>query len=658
MKKCHFLLALITFIVAATPRTFAQTEAGWQTDADGTRFIYVNEANFPDEAFRNILLTDEHNALNYPDYCNLNGYGKDGKLTADELSSVTIISVVKSNIADLTGIAYFTALTVLHCENNSLTALDVSSNSKLSELSCQENQLATLNVTGCSPLKSLRCEENNLTALDVTKNTLLSKLYCSTNKLLELDVTKNTALTYFNCGFNQLTALDVSKNTKLIELSCHSNQLATLELTNNTKLKTLSCNNNNLTSLDVSVCPDLTWLTCSSNPLESIDVTRNLKLTNFYCQDTKITTLDVTRNTELNTLMCHGNSLTEIDVTQNTKLTTLSCNNCLLKALDVTKNTELTSLNCGKNLLTELDLSNMKGSSGTLGTQVPQIDVVVIDREKIAIPCNTNNGNLSSYGKFPAETIGGQNYIIYQDGGNADVDLYQKKVNYYYATGAPMTGVKSMGVNVTTSPYVMYVNPKAKKNGERWYGTLYLSYASKVPEGAECYYASEITADEELVMTKLDRSKAIPANTGIYVEAIDGAGFYAFYEAEEGLAENTVVGNVLTGHLVNKRVGYKEVLTLGHENGTGELGFWNFTGTTIPAHRAYVPASALASASGAKGLRLRFSDETNNIQTIDRQTAAENGTEAVYSLSGQRVADDQGLPRGIYIKQGRKFIVR
>lgn len=58
-------------------------------------------------------------------------------------------------ITDLTGIEHFTELAALNCENNQLTALDVSKNTHLSEIYCGGNQLATLDLTGL-PIKGRR----------------------------------------------------------------------------------------------------------------------------------------------------------------------------------------------------------------------------------------------------------------------------------------------------------------------------------------------------------------------------------------------------------------------------------------------------------------------------------------------------------------------
>ena len=92
-----------------------------------------------------------------------------------------------------------------YCNNNALTALDVSQNTALT---------------------NLYCSDNALTALDVTKNTALTRLYCYNNALTALDVTQNTALTYLDCNNNALTALDLSQNTKLTYLDCSGQQAA------------------------------------------------------------------------------------------------------------------------------------------------------------------------------------------------------------------------------------------------------------------------------------------------------------------------------------------------------------------------------------------------------------------------------------------------
>src|SRR5688572_15779471 len=57
------------------------------------------------------------------------------------------LNVSTLNISDLTGIEAFTALTNLDCSINSLTNLDLSSNTALTVLKCYFNQLTTLDIS-------------------------------------------------------------------------------------------------------------------------------------------------------------------------------------------------------------------------------------------------------------------------------------------------------------------------------------------------------------------------------------------------------------------------------------------------------------------------------------------------------------------------------
>ena len=214
--------------------------------------VSIDEGNFPDKNFRNYLLEQD--------------YGEDGILYDEEIAAIKKINVSTKKIAKLKGIEFFTALTELYCENNQLTALDVSKNTELTYLQCYNNQL---------------------TALDVSKNTELTYLQCYNNQLTALDVSKNTELTHLYCYDNQLTALDVSKNTELTYLQCYNNQLTTLDLSNNTALKGLYCYNNQLTTLNVAGCTALTQLWCYNNQLITLDVS-NTALTLIFCYNNAI----------------------------------------------------------------------------------------------------------------------------------------------------------------------------------------------------------------------------------------------------------------------------------------------------------------------------------------------------------------------------------
>ena len=165
---------------------------------------------------------------------------------------MTSIDVSVSEIADLTGIEFFTALESLDCSMNSLESLDMSANTALESLVCHDNQLTSLDVSANTALERLDCSGNQLTSLDISANTALDWLECCSNQLTSLDVSANTALSWLNCGLNQLTSLDLHANTALESLFCQNNQLTSLDVSANTPLSRLMCEGNHLTHLDLS----------------------------------------------------------------------------------------------------------------------------------------------------------------------------------------------------------------------------------------------------------------------------------------------------------------------------------------------------------------------------------------------------------------------
>lgn len=179
MKKKFLLFALITSIAVLGLTSCNKPQ------------VALNAENFPDANFRAAL-------------AEILEISEGDEITEEKIAATTSLDVSGEEIADLTGIEHFTALTSLFCNFNQLTALDVSQNTALTTLGCGNNQL---------------------TSLDVSKNTALTGLGCEFNQLTTLDVSKNTALLGLFCNFNQLTSLDLSQNTALIWLYCNNNQI-------------------------------------------------------------------------------------------------------------------------------------------------------------------------------------------------------------------------------------------------------------------------------------------------------------------------------------------------------------------------------------------------------------------------------------------------
>ena len=398
-------------------------------EGKGPEYV-INATNFPDANFRAYLLGEY--------------YGKDGKLTSDEISKITTIYVYNKNISSLKGIEYFTALTKLYCYNNQLSALDVSKNTALTELHCYNNQLSALDVSKNTALTELGCSDNQLSALDVSKNTALTYLSCSSNQLSALDVSKNTALTRLYCQNNQLSALDVSKNTALTHLYCQNNQLSALDASKNTALTQLSCEKNQLSALDVSKNTALTSLSCYDNQLSALDVSKNTALTSLSCSSTQLTSLDVSKNVLLTWLGCSSNQLQLLDISHNTALTSLECGSNQLTSLDVSKNVALKSIGCSSNQIKGKEMDNLIKSLPVNKTN---------ELYDLRVARETGKGNICTKAQVAAAKSKGWTPCYYNQSQRAWVE-YEGYDDSPTAISLPVTETVSVGETITLTPTI------------------------------------------------------------------------------------------------------------------------------------------------------------------------------------------------------------
>ena len=335
-----------------------------------------------------------------------------------------------------------TALTVLRCDSNHLTALDVSGCTALTVLSCDSNHLTTLDLSTNTALAQLNCNYNQIIALDLSTNTALTELWCGRNYLTMLNLSQNTALTELVFDGNQLTTLDLSKNTALQKLWCNNNQLTTLDLSKNTALTSLGCSSNHLTTLDLLKNTALTSLNCSNNQLTTLDLSKNTALTSLSCASNQLTTLDLSKNTALAwRLDCSSNQLTTLDLSMNTALAWLDCSNNQLTALGLSRHTALESLKCSSNQLTFSTLKLPDSGPLTVRNYSPQAVIVIV-------PSLISNQTLNLSGEYLG---GGTTYTWkYANGTVVAPSLYMNAGGIFTFAG----------LNVGDEIYCEMTNPK------------------------------------------------------------------------------------------------------------------------------------------------------------------------------------------------------
>lgn len=199
-------------------------------------------------------------------------------------------------------------------------------------------------------------------------------------------------------------------------------------------------------------------------------------------------------------------------------------------------------------------------------------------------------------------------------------------------------------------PYVIQLpTPVVTTPSSEGWATVCLSYNAEVPDGVTVWNVTDIV-DGELVMASTTGS-ILPAGTPALLQSSGLASYEWLPIVSDG--DIAFDSTILSGTTESTDVGTHSVLTLGHNDVTGEIGFWSFTNTTIPANRAYIVADGTDWASGARM-------GTTGIMEVEDDCAT--GEEVIYDLQGRKYEidrmSDHSLPRGLYIVGNRKVIVR
>jgi hypothetical protein len=213
-----------------------------------------------------------------------------------------------------------------------------------------------------------------------------------------------------------------------------------------------------------------------------------------------------------------------------------------------------------------------------------------------------------------------------------------------------LTYSNNVTVGSPSEPYVITLPPPVvtTPTTDGW-ATTCLPFNAEVPEGVEVWNATGI-ADGELLMTKANGT-ILPANTPVLLQSTGLASYEWLSRVADGDIATT--GSIFTGTTESTAVAANSVLTLGYSNeGNHEIGFWRFTGTTIPANRAYITDFP----AGVRGVTFRMDDVTG-ISTVSRAAIANDGC---YDLQGRRMAHSQFpiLNSRLYITNGRKVVIK
>ncbi|MEM6719888.1 MAG: lectin-like protein [Bacteroidota bacterium] len=224
----------------------------------------------------------------------------DGQVPTSFINTLTLLDVSDSNIADLTGIADFTALERLNANTNNLTTLDVSNNTSLFFLEAAFNAITSINLGTNTNYEAIAFNNNNLTSFDVTGLTALQVLLLSNNALTTLDASTFSALQNLNVSDNTLSSLNITGLAQLTDLNASNNNLTSIDLSAFSNLEEIYLNDNNLTDLNLQ--------NGANSTIVNLDIQNNSNLICVLADDENIVntaTVNADAQTRFSSVSCN-----------------------------------------------------------------------------------------------------------------------------------------------------------------------------------------------------------------------------------------------------------------------------------------------------------------------------------------------------------------
>lgn len=219
-------------------------------------------------------------------------------------------------------------------------------------------------------------------------------------------------------------------------------------------------------------------------------------------------------------------------------------------------------------------------------------------------------------------------------------------------------------------------NTKSKftKDG-KYYTTMYTTFPYQLLDGVKAYYLpadiDHYNQETHTASFAEVESRIVPANTAVILECLD-VQYTSGTEVNNRLLPLTssvapIVGeslNMLKGftamnnNSVANDKNYKYVLSYAND----KLGFFHSSSSTMSPYKAYLQLPETPQANEvAQRSTFQFGEDMDEYEptgiNVSKQIIDDNEDNAIYDLQGRRF-DHQPLPRGIYVKNGKKILIK
>lgn len=181
------------------------------------------------------------------------------------------------------------------------------------------------------------------------------------------------------------------------------------------------------------------------------------------------------------------------------------------------------------------------------------------------------------------------------------------------------------------------------------WASMYVNLPLQIPtdvEGLEVYYASAVNGNA-ITLTQIEAGTTIAPRTAVLVKGTAGIVSFPIM----GESGTSYTDNLFAGTSVDKAFNAAggAVYVLSPETTESCPAFQNYTGTTLGAHKIWLPKSAVGGTTGA--INFVFDDAT----AINGTDVAVPKSSVRYNLNGQAVGADY---KGIVIVNGKKMLMK
>jgi hypothetical protein len=211
--------------------------------------------------------------------------------------------------------------------------------------------------------------------------------------------------------------------------------------------------------------------------------------------------------------------------------------------------------------------------------------------------------------------------------------------------GWPVGADESENVNGIPEGWTVDESVSLNSDGEgNYWATYYNNVAGYTADENTTVYTAKVSSDQSKVVLNEVSDKTVPAGNAVVLKSNAAT---ATMTCAVG-ATGTLPDNDLRGSATDTATPDNTYMLVKGSNG---VGFYHWTGTTIPAYRGYLMLSSSAAAREFMGITT--DDDSPTAITTTTQTSKDDGY--IYDLTGRRLSTTPH--RGIYMKNGKKIVI-